>query len=1116
MYINFNKFKISIFLFIFLFLFIHIKNEIIDGIQYPTLLTLLSQKIVMVANDGIHFFTSNDNSEDTTKKIIFEPQISSAEENKKTTLAQFSADNGGYIIILVMDILYIFDPDGNKIDSYDLREYINAIHYCLIPYKKENNLLYFIIVYPNKDLNFVLSYNKFNINSKIFENITSKTFIIKTKTYNNTPSKMNGVNCIFMKNSTMVYDLLVCFYSVYYPSEIHARFFDPNNNFEELTEYFQYYHKNDSFFPNYVSGVTGENKDKALIYIPTDQPNTMTFDLKEGFSEPIRYETGNYLSYDYSNNKIFYFRQIHEYLCASKNNGCTFFLISFNENFSFKNKNIFTPDYCWNSFSFSVYFDGTLYSVVTDNGNDNSNRKIIIQVDTSLGTSKVIEDPIIIDDNNPLIENTIETNKNHEYKTEIYSSNPETTINSMISEIFFHSDKISINKNINFETTSPNIETTIIETSSPIFETTNIETSSPTIETMIIETTSPIIETTNIETTYSIIDTTIIGTSSPNIETSSPTIETTNIETSSPNIETTNIETSSPNIDTTIIETTSHIIETTNIETTYSIIDTTIIGTSSPNIETSSPTIETTNIETSSPNIETTIIETSSPDIETTNIKTSSPTIDTTIIEITSITVETENYLNDVKCKTSNVESAIYNLCLSCNIEKGYFPPEVPINYFPNNFIDCYNNDTKPINFYFNSTDNKYKICFETCLTCEKGGDEYENNCLSCDINHIKRPETPNTTNCVPQCLYAYYYTSYGQYKCTDDNNCPENAKFYIKNLKKCTNNCKNENIYKYQYDGQCLENCPTNTLPNNNICKDVNFISCSKSESEIDLKEFLTTGGVDFNAKNYAEEFGYTTKHISLFYNNLYSILLYKDSSCVSELNINMPKIDFGNCYSKIQKNLSPPTNDKIIISIIEKLNGNKKSSISYSFYHPETGEKINSESICKDEEVIIKESVLSQLNNSKVDINSIFYLAGQEINIFNISDDFYTDLCYHFESPNGKDVPLKDRILAFFPNITLCDEGCENTGVNLTSMESICQCKFSDIMSNELIEGNALIKGTVDEVMEMISSSNLLVLKCYKDVFKKEYFIKNTGGFIFLFIILCEIILLLIFLIS
>ena len=61
-------------------------------------------------------------------------------------------------------------------------------------------------------------------------------------------------------------------------------------------------------------------------------------------------------------------------------------------------------------------------------------------------------------------------------------------------------------------------------------------------------------------------------------------------------------------------------------------------------------------------------------------------------------------------------------------------------------------------------------------------------------MNHIKKPETPNTTNCVPECNYAYYFTSYGQYKCTEDNNCPNEAKLLIKEKKKCTNNCKIEN----------------------------------------------------------------------------------------------------------------------------------------------------------------------------------------------------------------------------------------------------------------------------------------------------------------------------------
>jgi len=81
---------------------------------------------------------------------------------------------------------------------------------------------------------------------------------------------------------------------------------------------------------------------------------------------------------------------------------------------------------------------------------------------------------------------------------------------------------------------------------------------------------------------------------------------------------------------------------------------------------------------------------------------------------------------------------------------------------------------------------------------------------------------------------------------------------------------------------------------------------------------------------------------------------------------------------------------------------------------------------------------------------------------------------------------------------------------------MESICQCQFNDIMSNELIEGNALIKGTVDEITDFLSNSNLDVLQCYKDIFRKEYFIKNVGGYIFIFIIVSEIVLVIIFFID
>ena len=127
-------------------------------------------------------------------------------------------------------------------------------------------------------------------------------------------------------------------------------------------------------------------------------------------------------------------------------------------------------------------------------------------------------------------------------------------------------------------------------------------------------------------------------------------------------------------------------------------------------------------------------------------------------------------------------------------------------------------------------------------------------NCLTCDINHKKEPGDNKTQNCITECAYYYYYSLYGQYKCTNNSICPEEANLYIKNIKKCTDDCNKEDIYKYQYGGQCLSDCPKNTSPNNkNICIDDNNNLCSKSENEIELKEFLTNGGVDLNAKKYA-----------------------------------------------------------------------------------------------------------------------------------------------------------------------------------------------------------------------------------------------------------------------
>ena len=468
------------------------------------------------------------------------------------------------------------------------------------------------------------------------------------------------------------------------------------------------------------------------------------------------------------------------------------------------------------------------------------------------------------------------------------------------------------------------------------------------------------------------------------------------------------------------------------------------------------------------------------------------------------------------KCRETTPESSSYNLCISCNTENGYYPAENNLgNDYNNSFIECYNNQTKPINFYLNNSDSKdikYKPCYETCLTCEKEGNEYNHNCIKCATNHINRPDNP--TYCVTKCTYYYYYTSYGQYKCSNSSGCPEEANLYIKEINKCTRNCSEEGDY-HQYGGLCMEKCPPYTRldPVTNICKEINFTSCLKSENEINIQGEKLNEIVDANAKTYSKEFLYTSKHVSYYYNELYSILFYKDYNCIEELSINISKIDFGNCSNKILKSLTPPTTSPITIAIVERKNEGKKSESTAYFYHPETGNKIDVKTLCENSKVTIKKNILSQLNISIIDRESIFFLIGQEINIFNLNDAFYTDICFHYISPNGKDIPLKDRILSIYPNIILCDEGCLNKGVNLTTMESICECKLNYILSNDLMGGKAFLENKFGELTDFITNSNIDILKCYKDIFKIEYIKKNFGFIMMILIIFIEIILTLIF---
>ena len=278
-------------------------------------------------------------------------------------------------------------------------------------------------------------------------------------------------------------------------------------------------------------------------------------------------------------------------------------------------------------------------------------------------------------------------------------------------------------------------------------------------------------------------------------------------------------------------------------------------------------------------------------------------------------------------------------------------------------------------------------------------------------------------------------------------------------------------------------------------------------------MNENLTDNEIELFSKNYAKEFKYTDNHVSIFKNNIYTITLYKNSECISDLSLEIPEIDFGECYIKVKKNYK--IFDNLIIAIISKYfeGKNYQKMISFSMFEPINGTKLLFYEICKEDIIVIKENLIVKMDNS-TDMKSLFYLADQDIDIFNLSSAFYTDICYHFNSPvEGKDIALKDRILLYFPNVTLCEEGCQIKGVNLTTFKAICECLLNRLMGSNIFGNNILYQSSLGEIQSLIKKTNIEVVKCYKDIFVYKYFIKNTGGFIIMFLILAQIILIIIY---
>ena len=478
----------------------------------------------------------------------------------------------------------------------------------------------------------------------------------------------------------------------------------------------------------------------------------------------------------------------------------------------------------------------------------------------------------------------------------------------------------------------------------------------------------------------------------------------------------------------------------------------------------------------------------------------------TTIIkEAPSTQVPKTEYLetcSNKKCLTCNEESDKEELCLSC--DESIYKKVNYTNKF-SKFVNCFKEEELKTKFYFDNKTEQYKPCYKLCKRCSGPGNASVHNCLECIDHYMLRPGVNPYNNCV---VYSehYYLSIYNEYKPLNNPKCPEEAKYTIKddkNKTSCVFDCKIDPIYKLLYDGNCVKACPEGTNEVNSICIEIDRNRTYISENQLFFDSNDTIEDIELLTKLYAKEFNYTNNHISTYKDKKTTIILYKNPNIIKTSNLKVPDIDFGDCYKEVQKAFNITEN--LIIAIAEKKLKNNPSTF-YLFFHPETGIKLDIGDICQNKSIKINEN-LDELLDEKSDKYELQKaLTKQGINIFDINDPYYKDICYDFDNPKKRDIALKDRIKETYINVTLCDEGCVNTGIDLVNNIATCDCKFNDVTNNDLIHENAALEYLVGEIFDIISSSNILVLKCYKNLFK--YFTKSIGGIMLLTIIaLCII---------
>ena len=282
----------------------------------------------------------------------------------------------------------------------------------------------------------------------------------------------------------------------------------------------------------------------------------------------------------------------------------------------------------------------------------------------------------------------------------------------------------------------------------------------------------------------------------------------------------------------------------------------------------------------------------------------------------------------------------------------------------------------------------------------------------------------------------------------------------------------------------------------------------CSFMENETIITEVMNSGASKEDVQLFIRT-GLMSGQIDSYIDNaINEVFLLEDDDVKYEITTtndnnvskNVSFVKLGGCEDQLRQYYNISEDESLVIFKTDKYeDGYLTPKVEYEVYDMKNKRQLD----------------LNKCKNMKVQL--LLPCVVDENNLFkyNISSEYYNDLCYSYTTDSGTDIILSDRQNEYKDNkMALCEDGCEYGGYNSDLKKSECKCDIETITTSKAELG--INKELLNSFINFDKVTNFNVVKCYKELFTENGLKHNFGSYVMSSIIILSILSIIVFTIN